>query len=58
MRAMIDGSAVSRSAGDVRELSNGDVIMVARSAWERPDWAVYWIAIGVAVGNGADLRVY
>lgn len=51
-------SKVSRwSAGDIRALGKGDYILVFRSAISRQDWAVFWIAIGVAVANGAELKV-
>lgn len=51
------GASPGVSAGELRGLGTGDTIEVYRSAFERPDWAAYWVAIGVAVRQGADLRI-
>lgn len=55
---MIDAAAVTHAAGDVTALQRGDVVMVRRSATARHDWAAYWSAIGIAIANGATLKVY
>jgi hypothetical protein len=44
-------------AGDVRQLGKGVTFEVRRSAFYRPDWAIYWSALAVAIGHGADLRI-
>lgn len=58
MIILIDRSAVSHAAGDVAALKRGDTVKLRRDATNRPDWAAYWVAIGVAMANGAELKVY
>lgn len=45
------------SAGDIRALKRGDLIKLHRDACSRADWAVMWLAIGIALARGADLEV-
>jgi len=42
--------------GTVRGMQTGDVIWVHANARQRHDWARYSVAIGAAVGRGAEVR--
>lgn len=48
-------SASAPALGDIRQMGEGDVIAIHRSALSRRDWPRYWEAIGVAFSRGAKL---
>lgn len=42
--------------GDVRQMGQGQAVLIGEDATERPDWARYLDAIGSAITNGAEVH--
>jgi hypothetical protein len=51
----IIAKASAPALGDIRQLGQGDVVILDEDATERPDWGRYLEAMNQAITNGAEV---